>query len=167
MARSPFIPRQAVLTTTGAIPNVQLAAGTVKFANSVIEATDLQVGAFGGLSVLNAKFDMRSTSGDLQARWNGLSLQIRSLTSGTITASLRMPFADHPAINVDLQSQGTANSGTWNARANLSGQGTSWAIDRLGFHRAAIRLERTASVATGRTHRSHHSTMADNRTHRS
>jgi hypothetical protein len=46
--------------------------------------------------------------------------------SGSITGSLRMPFAGHPLIKLDAISQGSTGSGKWNAQLNISGVGQSW-----------------------------------------
>ncbi len=120
-------PAKMELTTENpTLPDIRLAAGTIISDEQGVRAQSMQVAALGGLAVLDANFDPKTMAGDLQARWSGLGLPNNMSHSGSATASLRMPFEGKPVIKVDVVSQGTTASGSWDAKLNVAGQGQSW-----------------------------------------
>jgi hypothetical protein len=127
--------RLDVKTSYVMVPELGVESGTIVSDASGLHAQALKVRAFGGLSNLDASFDPRSMAIDLAANWSGLSLAKKTSQSGSLTASLRQPFANQPVIKVDLVSTGTVGDTTadalslpsrWSAKVNLTGQGNSW-----------------------------------------
>lgn len=152
-------PRQIELKTSNpTVPDVRLAAGTIVKDADGIQAQSMQVATLGGLAVLDARFDPRTSAADMNVRWSGLSLSNHISHSGTLTASLRMPFTGQPAIAVNLTSQGATASAHWDAQLKLSGQGQSWksidwvltapTLDWIGGH--PIRLTQLTAHVTQR-----------------
>jgi hypothetical protein len=130
-------------TSNTGLPDIHFASGTVSTGADGITVQTVQVAMLGGAAVLDGKFDPKTMAGDLAARWSGLAMPNQVTHSGAIVASLRMPFAGHPAISVDLTSQGTSPSATWYAKANLAGAGQSWksidwtlSVPRLEYNNA-------------------------------
>ncbi len=109
-----------------AFPPIRLTAGAFTHDDSGLHAHDVQVGVLGGLAILNGSLDRKRMSADFQARWTGLELPGRISNRGSLTATLRMPFAGHPAVALVLDSQGSTARGSWDATVQLAGTGQSW-----------------------------------------
>jgi hypothetical protein len=129
-------PNQLVVNTTdAAVPVLKFESGNIFSDATGLHAQSVKLAAFGGLANVDAAFDPHSQAVDLKANWSGLSLAKRTSQSGSLTASLREPFANQPVIHVELESNGTvgdtaadaiAPPSHWNAKLDLTGQGSSW-----------------------------------------
>ena len=129
-------PNQVDLKTTYVtLPNVGIQSGTIVSDAAGLHAQAVKVSALGGLANLNAKVDPRSGAVDVDASWSGLSLAKQTNQSGSLIASLRLPFANQPVIKVQLNSTGLVGQASpdavsapsrWNAQLDLTGQGNSW-----------------------------------------
>ena len=117
------------------LPEFGVQSGAILSDATGLHADAVKVSAFGGLANVDAHFDPATKDVDLKASWSGLSLAKKTNQSGSLTATLRQPFAGQPVINVDLNSTGTLGDTTadaisppshWNAKLNLTGQGSSW-----------------------------------------
>jgi hypothetical protein len=122
--------------TTGlpALPDIGVHSGSIVSDAAGIHAKSVKVSMLGGMANLDGQFNVATKDTQLQATWSGLSLANRTVQSGSLTASLRQPFANQPVIHVELNSDGTvgdavadnAPSSRWTAKVDLTGQGTSW-----------------------------------------
>jgi hypothetical protein len=128
-----------VKTSYAALPEIGIRSGSIVSDNTGLHADAVKVAALGGLANLSAAYNLGSGAADLNMDWSGLSLAKKTNQNGSLNASLRLPFANQPTIKVELTSAGTYGDTTgdslsvpsnWQAKFNLTGQGTSWqAID--------------------------------------
>jgi hypothetical protein len=128
-------PAKLNLTSTySLLPNIALQSGSILSDAAGIHAQSLKLSALGGLANVDASFDPQAQSVDLHATWSGLSLAKQTSKSGSLTASLRQPFAGQPVIKAELDSNGTvgdtadatATPNHWATQLTLTGQGSSW-----------------------------------------
>jgi hypothetical protein len=128
-------PNQLKLTSNyPLLPNLGVVSGTIVSDPTGLHAQSIKLSALGGLANVDAGFDPNAQSIDLHANWSGLSLAKQTRNSGTLTASLRQPFAGQPVIRVELDSNGTVGETTdmttaanrWITQLILTGQGRSW-----------------------------------------
>lgn len=121
-------PQKLELTTGNAmLSNVRVASGKIVYDTSTgITLHSIDLGALGGLAVVDGKFDPALLTGNFAARWNGLGLPGGLKHNGSFTADLKMPFTGKPIIHVDLQSHGQKGANRWDANLKLAGVGQSW-----------------------------------------
>jgi hypothetical protein len=129
-------PRKLVIATPlVALPTLTFDAGSLSSDPGGVHVKGVRLAALGGQSEITADFDPAAMAGDLKADWAGLSLENKTSRGGVLTASLRMPFPNQPAMKFSLKSNGTigtavtdlgARADTWAVDLELAGQGTSW-----------------------------------------
>jgi hypothetical protein len=129
-------PNEVDLKTSNlTLPDLTVQAGSIVSDASGLHAQAVKVKAFGGQANLDGNFNLQTQAADLKASWSGLSLAKKTSQTGSLTASLRQPFAGQPVIVVNLDDVGTvggiattatAPPGRYEAKLNLTGQGSSW-----------------------------------------
>lgn len=148
-------PNQVNLTTTNVtLPDLGIQSGSIVTDETGLHAQAVKLSALGGRANVDAALDPRTMAVDLRASWSGLSLAKQTSQSGSLTASLREPFANQPVIRVELDSNGTVGEtdnaitppNRWNAQLALTGQGSSWAA--IDWVLAAPRLTYAAGTQT-------------------
>jgi hypothetical protein len=126
--------RLEMQTHLGAVPRLGIEAGSIVSDSAGLHAQAIVLSLLGGLTHVDANFDPHTLATDLHARWSGLSLAKRGHQSGSLDASLRLPFANQPVITAELADQGTiqatgdtaVSTSQWKAKLNVTGQGNSW-----------------------------------------
>ena len=116
-------------TSLLALAEVSVDAGSITSDATGLHAQAVKLAALGGLTNVDASFDPRTFAVDLHASWSGLSLAAKTSQSGSLNATLRLPFANQPVILADLIDNGAigdTGDNRWNTKLHLAGQGSSW-----------------------------------------
>jgi hypothetical protein len=115
-----------VATSMPAVPEVQLASGTLRVEGTRVRAEQVRVSARGGSAQLDGSGDLATKSADLRAEWVELPAPGDIKHSGTLTAQLRTPFPGGPEFAATLVTRGQAPKGRWDGRINVNGAGRAW-----------------------------------------
>ena len=119
----------------GKVPAVGVTAGAVVYDGGGLHARGLRVNALGGAANLDLTADPKTQNVDLSAHWSGLTLAAGISQAGSLTASLRQPFPNHPLIRLEVDDQGAIGGtpvaaakggGRWDAAFQVTGQGVAW-----------------------------------------
>jgi hypothetical protein len=132
-----------IATSLATLPKLELTGGSLVDDNAGVHVRAVQLSALGGFALINASFNPATCAADLDTRWTGLSLSESISHSGSLLASLRMPFHDHPEIKIQLDSHGIASANKWDAQLQIAGAGQSWS--NIDWVLSAPQLQYTGS----------------------
>ena len=118
--------RLDLITGNAMLSAIEVSSGNITYDSSGAHLNGMQLGALGGLAVVDGQFNPATMAGNVHARWDGLALPGGVTHSGHFDASLKTPFTGRPVINVDVESHGKSGGNTWDAKLNVAGIGDSW-----------------------------------------
>lgn len=124
------------------VPPIRAGGGQIVIEAKAIQAHTLALAVAGGEVRANANLTFASGEARLDASWNKLILPRGTTHSGTLSASLRQPWPNQPAIDATLTTTGQFGAAdTWEGQLVLSGNGPYW--DQIQWKLSAPKLTYT------------------------
>lgn len=108
------------------LPPARIESGTIAIDGQNVTAAGLTFALAGGELRAEGHYAWKAGEGALRANWNNLALPSGTSHGGVLTASLRQPWPNQPAIDVALTSNGRMGKDTWTATLKLDGAGKAW-----------------------------------------
>ncbi len=135
---------------------ISVSRGTLWADRQGVHGAGLSARIAGGNLHLDGLFNPARGHVAIKAAWRNISILGADLQSGTLSGSLLTPWPGQRVINAQIASTGQSPGGNWDARINLSGQGSlhhgiSWRLvaPRLGIiSKTTINLDGLAAQGT-------------------
>lgn len=138
-------------------PAVELISGHLRVTDDALIATDLRATTGEGAGLVNGRWSFATSTAELAAQWEALTLPQGLTHSGRLQFELRKELNGEPRISVELSNQGKAPAMEWTTDLRVQAAGPDWAqltwnLDVSRFRAQAPELELnldglTASVA--------------------
>lgn len=108
------------------LPPARIESGDIAIDGQNITTTALDFAVAGGELRADGHYAWKAAEGTLKANWNNIAFPAGTMHGGALTASLRQPWPNQPAIDLALTSNGRTKQDTWVATLKLDGAGKSW-----------------------------------------
>jgi hypothetical protein len=141
---SVITPKNFIITTPiAALPQVQLASGTIQVHGDAITLQQVRLGAVGGLAQIDGSADIAAKTAEINGIWQDIVAPAKVTQSGSVHLTIKNLFPSRPDVRGTIVTRGRVPQGSWDGEITLAGNGRDWTeMDwQIGVPRVAWRAK--------------------------